>query len=107
MHALHATGLELLFFRGVNEFSGNRAAFVVFCQLAGRTMDGSPVIPVVVGASIKCIALSQGLLEDGINVKPIVCVLLLLPPPLPPHTHHHHHHPPLPFRVICSLQRVR
>ena len=35
-------------------------------------MDGAPVIPVVIGGSHKCVALSQGLQQDGINVKPIV-----------------------------------
>ena len=38
----------------------------------GRSVAGTPVIPVVVGATHRCVALSQELLEDGVNVKPIV-----------------------------------
>jgi 8-amino-7-oxononanoate synthase len=57
-----------------------RARARLFTRLAaelgldtGRTMDGAPVIPVVIGGSHKCVALSQVLAEqDGINVKPIV-----------------------------------
>ena len=38
----------------------------------GRAVDGSPVIPVVVGSTHKCVRISQMLGEKGIDVKPIV-----------------------------------
>ena len=38
----------------------------------GRAVDGSPVIPIVVGSTHKCVRISQMLAEKGIDVKPIV-----------------------------------
>ena len=59
--------------------NGLRQRAALFMRLArelgldvGRSMDGAPVIPVVVGSTHECVALSTSLLEDGVNVKPIV-----------------------------------
>eukprot|EP00937_MAST-01D_sp_MAST-1D-sp2_P005197 g5197.t1 len=58
---------------------GLRARSALFMRLAkqhgldiGRVVDGSPVIPIIVGSTHKCVQLSQDLKGEGIDVKPIV-----------------------------------
>ena len=51
------------------------ALFLELARAAGLntgTSHGTPVIPLIVGNSLKCLLLSQRLLEHGVHVQPIV-----------------------------------
>jgi len=56
LHALSALFLELARERGLD---------------TGRA-GGTPVIPVIIGSSVKCLRLSRALFRRGINVQPII-----------------------------------
>ena len=38
----------------------------------GSTLAGTPIIPIIVGNSVRCLLLSRALFRRGINVQPII-----------------------------------
>ncbi|MCA9248552.1 MAG: aminotransferase class I/II-fold pyridoxal phosphate-dependent enzyme, partial [Planctomycetales bacterium] len=59
----------------VQKLHANSALFLKLAQEQGLNTGmsgGTPVVPVIVGSSQKCVQLSQRLLERGINVQPIL-----------------------------------
>ena len=59
----------------VTRLHENAALFLRLCKTRGLTTGssaGTPIIPVVLGDSVRSVRLSQALLERGINVQPMV-----------------------------------
>jgi 8-amino-7-oxononanoate synthase len=59
----------------VKQLKDRSNLFLELCQKRGLNTgmsQNTPIIPVIVGDSVRCIQLSQSLFEQGINVRPII-----------------------------------